>query len=206
MTAIAILCLVILAVRHLVREESLKEAAEKCFAALERGDAKALLRYVSDAEIAALNLDEAKLSSLLNQFFLPSLEGFTPKGDVRFEPRESYGELEIERDYAHSDGREVTVLLAVTPSDRGPKLARATEDIFFSALRTYWPAGKRPPLERAAILHEFAMERAVPKIESLALPGYANNDEQNPAAFRVVTWKEWQEGVRRRAERIRAER
>lgn len=60
MAAVATVCLAMLAYRHFVKEDSLKEAAERCLSAMERGDAKTPLRYMSQPEIEALSLDETK--------------------------------------------------------------------------------------------------------------------------------------------------
>lgn len=183
----AVVLLAILSVRLLSREETLEQAARKCMAYLDSRDFGGLLRYTRADEIQELELDEAKLSSLVDEFYLPSLRGFKPVGADRLEFLGGPAILSVQRTLAHSDGRTVVVDLSVTPTPAGPKLYNLSADIALSALRTYWPKGMAPPSANAVLLWDDAYSKALPELQKLSLRRVAFHHQQGIVSR---TWEE----------------
>lgn len=176
---VAIVLAGILAYRWLVRDETLLHAANACLDSIEKGDARNLFRYVRVDERRVLSLDEPKLQSLLSTFLLARLQGFTRVGAQRVEIYELGQVLQVTRTYKHSDGREVAVVVGVTPSDDGPKLTSCTEDLLFAGLRTYWPRERqsRPPAVPGAVAYAQALREAMGLLETLPLSGWAVRED-----------------------------
>lgn len=167
------------------REEPVEQAGRKCLHYIETGNSRALLRYISDEEKKALNLDHQKFEAIV-QFFKRRLQGFTPKGEVKI-TKHSHSDFTFYRTLTHPNGRRAVIGVSVCRTDKGPRIITATSSLINQALNTYVPeeSKDRDPDENEL----YALSKALPELERLPIPGYLVISDYSPYKLEVIPWK-----------------
>lgn len=199
---LALFLAAVLLFRYTAKEETLLHAAETCMAAVERADARTLMRYIRDEEREILALNETKLATFLTSFCQKRMQGFERIGEDERTALTGAGNLVLTRKYRHSDGREAYMMLTVMPSDHGPKLLNLVTEITFGTLSTYWPKeeDQRPPVVRGVFVNTKALEEAIADLETMPLEGMAIT---RATTMEFRSWRQTLERFRASSDRIR---
>lgn len=177
-------------IKLLFFKETLLQAATRILVGIESGNARVLMRYVSEEERKLAQLNTDKLQTILDKFVLPSMEGFKRLGEPKPIPSKGHGILILYQAYQHSDGRKTERTITVAESEEGIVATTLTRTLVLPTLATYWSSEKPFPYGMKKL--EFfsnVIEKLAPTLRNAGLTGIVLTSGTNYTRT-FYTWDE----------------
>jgi len=172
-------------------KESLRDAGEELIQAALDGDARTVMKYMSEDEVRAGKMDKAKVRVLLS-FLAGKLKGFEPSDEAPELPAQ-WGRQYVLRALEHPDGRKAYLEFSMVKFPNGIKSDSICDSLIRAAQSSVQPPFTPIQGEAAIRAHYLASERLAPELEALPLEGIPLEDH---GLMTFMTWGQRQ-GLRR---------